>query len=281
MTVLTHTRIAFIGSGVMGEAMIKALLNRELVMREQIVASDPHIERCEELRQRYSVRVTTDNVMAVHGADVVVLSVKPQVMPRVMSELARANDGIQQSLIVSIAAGVKLQTLIEGLQNPHVVRAMPNTPSQIGMGMTVWTAAPSVTEPQIAQARTLLGAFGDEMYVEDERFLDMATALNGTGPAYVFMFMESLIDVGVHMGLSRRDAERLVLQTMRGAVEYATQSKLHPAELRNQVTSPGGTSAEAIYHLEKGGLRTVIADGVWAAYRRSLELGEANSKKGN
>lgn len=274
---LSNTTIAFIGSGVMGEAMIKALISRQLVQPAQIIAADPHSERCEELRRLYGVQVTTDNGLAAKRADVIVLSVKPQVMSKVLPELRQAAEST--ALILSIAAGITINTLTSGLSNPHVVRAMPNTPSQIGMGMTVWTAAPSVTEAQIAQARVLLGAFGDEMYAEDERFLDMATALNGTGPAYVFMFMEALIDVGVHMGLSRRDAERLVLQTMRGSVEYATQSKAHPAELRNQVTSPGGTSAQAIYELEKGGLRTVIADGVWAAYRRSRELGEANSKK--
>ncbi len=114
---------------------------------------------------------------------------------------------------------------------------------------------------------------GEYIYVDDERYLDMATALSGSGPAYIFMFMEALIDAGVHMGFSRRDAERLVLQTMRGSVEYAEASGLHPAQLRNQVTSPGGTSAEAIYYLEKGGLRTVISRAVWAAYERSVALG--------
>lgn len=274
---LNNTKLAFIGSGVMGEAMINALVARNLVQPSQITASDPHVGRCEELHQRYGVKVTTDNVAAVSEADIVVLSVKPQVMPKVMAELKPVVG--RSSLMLSIAAGVTIQTMVEGFDNPLVVRSMPNTPSQIGMGMTVWTASASVGEPHIAQARALVGAFGDEMYVEDERFLDMATALNGTGPAYVFMFMESMIDVGVHMGLSRRDAERLVLQTMRGSVAYASHTMLHPAELRNQVTSPGGTSAEAIYQLEKGGLRTVIADGVWAAYRRSRELGEENGKK--
>jgi len=150
---------------------------------------------------------------------------------------------------------------------------MPNTPAQIGQGITVWTATPEVPEAQHEQARMLLGALGDEIYMDDERYLDMATALSGTGPAYVFMFMEALIDAGVHMGFSRRDAERLVMQTIRGSVAYAEASGLHPAQLRNQVTSPGGTSAEAIYHMEKGGLRTVISRAVWAAYRRSVALG--------
>jgi len=153
------------------------------------------------------------------------------------------------------------------------VRAMPNTPAQIGAGITVWTATKVVSETERGQAQALLGALGEEIYMDDEKYLDMATALSGTGPAYVFLFMEALIDAGVHMGFSRRDAEKLVLQTVRGSVDYAKQSGNHQAVLRNQVTSPGGTSAEAIYELEKGGLRTVISDAVHAAYRRSVELG--------
>jgi pyrroline-5-carboxylate reductase len=269
---LLNATLAFIGSGVMGEAMIKGLLGRDMVAPAQIIASDVHPDRCETLTAMYDIRTTLHNAEAAAGADVIVLSVKPQVMEKVLPELR----GIVKpdSLLLSIAAGVTIDAIGTGAGNRRVVRAMPNTPGQIGLGMTVWTAESGVDERQRHQAKLMLGALGDEMYVEDERFLDMATALNGTGPAYVFMFMEALIDVGVHMGLPRRDAERLVLQTVRGSVEFAMQSRLHPAEMRNQVTSPGGTSAEAIYHLEKGGLRTVIADGVWAAYRRSQALGE-------
>lgn len=276
MTVLNAT-LAFIGSGVMGEAMIKGLLHRELVSPSQIIASDVHVDRCETLKAMYDIRATVHNAEAASGADVVVLAVKPQVMEKVLPDIRTVIK--PDTLVLSIAAGVTLDAIASSGGSSHVVRAMPNTPGQIGQGMTVWTARPDVNETQRHHARVMLGALGDEMFVEDERFLDMATALNGTGPAYVYMFMEALIDVGVHMGLPRRDAERLVLQTVRGSVEYATQSNLHPAELRNQVTSPGGTSAEAIYHLEKGGLRTVIADGVWAAYRRSQALGEENSRK--
>lgn len=273
---LLNTTLAFIGSGVMGEAMMKGLLHRELVNASQVSASDVHADRCDMLRALYGVRTTVNNAEAAKDADVVVLSVKPQVMERVLPEIRSVVK--PDALILSIAAGVTLDTIATRAGNRHIVRAMPNTPGQIGQGMTVWTASADVTEAQRQQSRVMLGALGDEMFVEDERFLDMATALNGTGPAYVFMFMEALIDAGVHMGLPRRDAERLVLQTVRGSVEYAMQSHMHPAEMRNQVTSPGGTSAEAIYQLEKGGLRTVIADGVWAAYRRSQALGE-NSRK--
>jgi pyrroline-5-carboxylate reductase len=206
-----------------------------------------------------------------------VLSTKPQVMGQVAQSMA--GEGQHASLILSILAGVRIQTIADGLKNSAVVRAMPNTPAQIGQGITVWTATDDVPELGRTQARALLGALGEEIFLDDEKFLDMATALSGSGPAYVFLFMEAMIDVGVHLGFSRRDAERLVMQTMRGSVEYARQSSMHPAQLRNQVTSPGGTSAAALYELERGGLRTVMADGVWAAYKRSVELGDAQEKK--
>jgi len=155
-----------------------------------------------------------------------------------------------------------------------VVRAMPNTPAQIGQGITVWMATPDVTPEQVKLIKQILSALGPEIQVEEENYLDMATALSGTGPAYVFLFLEALIDSGVHLGFPRRIAEQLVLQTLRGSVEYYSQQKLHPAALRNQVTSPGGTSAAALYYLEKAGFRTAISRAIWAAYERSQELGK-------
>ncbi|MCS7072693.1 MAG: pyrroline-5-carboxylate reductase, partial [Anaerolinea sp.] len=265
--------IAFIGGGVMAEAMIGGLVKRDLLASDQVIVSEPRPERGQELVDRYGVRALNDNAEACRQADIIVLATKPQVMGQVARSVGTAAR--HASLIVSILAGVRISTLADGMQNPAVVRAMPNTPAQIGQGITVWTATPSVNEAGLTQARSLLGALGEEIFMEDEKFLDMATALSGTGPAYVFMFMEALIDAGVHLGFARRDAERLVLQTLRGSVEYAMQSDMHPAPLRNQVTSPGGTSAAAIYEMEKGRLRTVIADAVWAAYRRSVELGDA------
>lgn len=268
---LQDVTIAFIGSGAMGESMIKGLLNKKLVAPAQIIAADPRPERVEELAATYGLRPTTDSAEAAEAADILVLSVKPQVLDHVMPEVR--HGARTAKLVLSIIAGARIKTIADGVANPGVVRSMPNTPAQIGQGITVWTATEEVLPPQRAQAETLLSAFGEQIYVEDERYLDMATALSGSGPAYVFLFMEALIDAGVHMGFSRRDAEKLVLQTVRGSVEYAEASGLHPAQLRNQVTSPGGTSAEALYHLEKGGLRTVIARSVWAAYQRSVELG--------
>lgn len=275
--VFENKTVAFIGSGVMAEAMIGGLLGKSLLTADQIVASDVREERAQELTARYGIRAGTDNAAAAESADILVVSVKPQVFPQV-ARTVRGHAG-GASLVLSILAGVKIRTIAEGLLNPSVVRAMPNTPAQIGQGITVWTATPEVPEPQREQARVLLRALGEEIFMEDEKFLDMATALSGTGPAYVFLFMEAMIDAGVHMGFSRRDAEKLVMQTMRGSVEFASQTGLHPAELRNQVTSPGGTSAEAIYHLEKGNLRTVLARAVWAAYQRSVALGGGEIKK--
>ncbi|MEZ4666695.1 MAG: pyrroline-5-carboxylate reductase [Anaerolineae bacterium] len=266
-----NTTVSFIGSGVMAEAMIKGLLGKGLIPASQIIASDTREDRIKELAEKYGLKGTTDNDEAAENAEILVLSIKPQVLAEIMPEVRRGARATK--LVLSIIAGAKIKTIADGVANPSVVRAMPNTPAQIGQGITVWTATPEVLAPQREQAEALLGALGDQIFVDDERYLDMATALSGTGPAYVFMFMEALIDAGVHMGFSRRDAERLVLQTMRGSIEYAEQSGLHPAQLRNQVTSPGGTSAEAIYHLEKGGLRTVISRAVWAAFQRSVALG--------
>lgn len=263
--------VSFIGGGVMGEAMMKGLISQRLVEPQQIIVADPREDRGAELSERYGIRYTRDNEEAADAANILVLSIKPQVFDLVLPTVRRGAHSA--SLVLSILAGVRIERIANGLANASVVRAMPNTPAQIGQGITVWTATPEVRPRELEQARKLLGALGEELYMDNEQYLDMATALSGSGPSYVFLFMEALIDAGVHMGFSRRDAEKLVLQTMRGSVEYAAASGLHPAQLRNQVTSPGGTSAEALYHMEKGGLRTVVSRAVWAAYQRSSALG--------
>ena len=263
--------IAFVGSGIMAEAMIKGLLRQGLVLPGQMVASGPRRERAQELFDRYQVRTTTDNLDAVRGAELVVLAVKPQVLGPVLQELGGAIA--PETLVLSIVAGAPMGTIQEKLGAAAVVRVMPNTPAQIGMGISVWTATEATTEVQRQQALAILTARGEEVYVGDEGYLDMATALSGTGPAYVFLLMEAMVDAGVHLGFSRHVSERLVIATLRGSVEYARQSPRHLAALRNQVTSPGGTSAEALYHLEKGGLRTVLSRAIWAAYQRSRALG--------
>lgn len=264
--------ITFIGPGAMAEAMLSGLIRQNLASPEHLLVSGPRAERGLQLQTRYGVQPFTDNAAAAGQADVVVLSVKPQRLSGVMENLK--NSIRPDALVLSIIAGATLRKISRGLGHDLVVRSMPNTPAQIGEGITVWTASSAVTDDQKAVARSILGALGQEVFVEDEHYLDMATALSGTGPAYVFMFMEAMIDAGVHMGFPRRIAEQLVVQTIRGSVDFYQTNDVHVAALRNQVTSPGGTSAEALYYLEKAGFRTAISRAIWAAYQRSLELGK-------
>jgi pyrroline-5-carboxylate reductase len=261
-------RVGIIGAGAMAEAMIGGLIARGGV---QIVASHPRPERRELLAERYAIHAVAANADAARGAEIVVLAVKPQMLRRVMDELATELD--DEQVVLSIVAGATLGTLSVGLNHAAVVRSMPNTPAQIRRGITVWAASSACSSRQHGLAQAVLSALGDERQVADEEFVAMATALSGTGPTYLFAVMEALIDAGVHMGFPRGLAHDLVVATLVGSSEYAQQSELHPAQLRNAVTSPGGTSAAAIYELEKGRLRTVLSDAVWAAYRRTQELG--------
>lgn len=269
-----NQKITFIGPGVMGEAMIAGLIRQNVAQPTEMVASGPSLERGDELKSRYGIKTMTDNAAAASMADVVVLSVKPQ---RLDTVLVGMQGSIQpDALVLSIVAGAPIAKISGILQHESVVRSMPNTPAQIGKGITVWTAAPAVTSDQKEMARKILAALGDEIFLEEEYYLNMATALSGTGPAYVFLFMEAMVDAGVHLGFPRRVAEKLVEQTVRGSVDFYTRSAdpVHLARLRNQVTSPGGTSAAALYYLEKAGFRTAISRAVWAAYERSRELGK-------
>lgn len=271
MTSLENKIMAFIGAGVMAEAMIQGLLNKRLLPPQNIIAADPFETRGQQLYERYGLQFTTDNATAVQRADIVVLSTKPQVMPLVLTDIHQ--QMAENTLILSVAAGIKLQMIIAGTGRSHVVRAIPNTPAQIGQGMTVWVPAPDISAEEQTLTKQILGAMGEDLQVNDEKYIDMATAINGSGPAYIFLIMEAMIDAGVHMGFSRQDAQKLVQQTLLGSVAYAIDSGKHPAELRNQVTSPGGTTAAALSEMERGGLRTVLADGIWAAYNRSRTLG--------
>jgi len=281
---LEGARLAFIGCGVMAEAIIAGLLRKQLVRAEQIVGSHPRPARREELYTKYAVRMFEGNreaALAAHppelstetarGGSLVILAIKPQRLSKVLQELKGAIH--PEQLVISIVAGARTETIAGELFHPAIVRTMPNTPAQIGQGMTAWTATPAVSEAQEREVCAMLEALGKAMRVENERQIDMATALSATGPTYIFLVMEALIDAGVHMGFSRHVAQDLVLQMMLGSVLFAQESHKHPAELRNMVTSPGGTSAEAIYQMEKGSLRTVLSKAVWAAYQRAEALG--------
>jgi len=288
---LEGARLAFIGCGVMAEAIMAGLLRKELVTAEQIVGSHPRAARREELFEKYSVRMFESNreaALAAHpkeesievgrAGSLVILAVKPQRLNKVLQELKGAIHPDQ--LVVSIVAGARSETIASQLVHPAVVRTMPNTPAQIGQGMTAWTTTPEVSEAQEREVVAMLEALGKASRVENERQIDMATALSATGPTYIFLVMEALVDAGVHMGFSRHVAQDLVQQMMLGSVLFARESKKHPAELRNMVTSPGGTSAEAIYQMEKGSLRTVLSKAVWAAYQRAEALGGKKKDEG-
>ena len=265
--------ISFIGSGVMAEAMISGLIKNEIFDKNSIISSDPRLNRIKELENDYGITSFTDNAEAGCRGDVLVLSIKPQAIEKVFGDI---KDCIKPDvLILSIVAGVPIERIVNGLHRKKVVRAMPNTPAQIGKGITVWTSSKEVSASQQEIVRKILGAFGSEIYFEEEYYLDMATALSGTGPAYVFMFMEAMVDAGVHLGFPRHIAEELVTQTVSGSVEYFRKrdDPVHLARLRNQVTSSGGTTAAALYYLEKAGFRTAISRAIWAAYERSKELG--------
>jgi pyrroline-5-carboxylate reductase len=272
MSTLAGRSIATVGSGVMAEGMISGLLRGELVTPDQIVASHPRQERREALTAAHGIRTVGSNAEAVQGADVILLAIKPQMLVRVAREIGPALKPGQ--LVISILAGATTKALTGLLDHREVVRAMPNTPAQLGRGVTVWYATPESSAAHRAQAAALLGTLGMQIEVDDEKFVAMATAVSGTGPTYVFLVMEALIDAAVHLGFPRQVAHDLVVETLEGSTVFAKQSGMHPAELRNMVTSPGGTSAAALHELESGRLRTVLSEAVWAAFRRTVELGE-------
>ncbi len=264
------SRLAVVGTGVMAEAITSGLLRQGLLAPSQVTCSHPRPARRDQLRLTLGVDVTADNGKAVEGADLVLLAVKPQVLPRVLPEVSHKLTA--GALVVSIVAGASTKVLGRALGHPPLVRAMPNTPAQIGAGMTVWFSTPDVGPADLRRAQLLLAALGEEIQVQDEAQVAMATAVSGTGPTYTLLFIESLIDAAVHLGFPRHVARRLVLSTASGSVAFAAQSNKHVSELRDMVTSPGGTSAEALAALERGRFRTVLSDAVWAAYRRTVQL---------
>jgi pyrroline-5-carboxylate reductase len=265
-------KIAFIGGGNMGEAILGALLEKKLSVPADISVSDISEPRRQYLKKQYGVAVTAKNSEAITDKDVVVLAVKPQNLPEVMTDLKGSLQ--PEQLVLSIVAGVRINTICRGLGHRRVVRSMPNMPAQIGLGISGWTATADVTGEQKGWARAILGAMGKEIYFDGEKYLDMVTAVSGSGPAYLFLFAESLIDAAVNLGLSRDKAEELVSQTLLGAAHLMQKSGKPPAELRRNVTSRGGTTERAIQVFEEAGLARIVSEAVKAACQRARELGE-------
>ncbi len=261
-------KVAIIGGGVMGEAILHAALERNVFDPAMVTICEKLEHRRDQLQSEYGVAVTTDATEAMRAADLVVLSVKPQEMYTVHGMLS------DETALLSIMAGVRISALRKEFHHERIIRVMPNTPVAAKAGMSVWTATDSVTGPQRDLARGLLGAIGREMYVEDESKLDMATAVSGSGPGYVFLFIEAMIEGAVLIGLTRAQAEETVLQTFYGAAVYAQESGRSAAELRALVTSPAGTTAAGLLELEKGAVRASVIECIRAAHRRAQELGE-------
>lgn len=269
-------KIAFLGTGNMGEAMVKGLLAAGKAAPEGIVCSDPRAERREEIRKRYGVHVTGDNRAAAAQADVVVISVKPQIIGTLLEEIAPAIDA--RKLVISIAAGVPISAIAQKLgAGVRIVRTMPNTPALVLAGATALARGPHATEVDLEQAMALFEAVGVAVVVE-EHHLDAVTGLSGSGPAFVFMAIEALADGGVKVGLARPVALRLAAQAVLGSAKLVLETNQHPGHLKDMVTSPGGTSIAGIHALESGGFRASLIAAVEAATRRSRELGEEAAK---
>jgi len=263
--------IAFLGAGNMAEALVKGLLRAGVAEPREIVCSDRNEARGPELTQRYGVRFTRSNREAVEQCELVVLSVKPQVMNKLLSEIAPAlND---QKLVISIAAGVPIAAIERKLgRGVRIIRTMPNTPALVGAGATALAAGEHATDDDLRQARALFDAIGKTVVV-DEPLLDAVTGLSGSGPAYIFLIIEALSDAGVKVGLPRATAQELAAQTVLGSAKLLIETGEHPGRLKDQVTSPGGTAIAGLHTLEAGGLRTTLMNAVEAATRRSKELG--------
>ena len=264
-------KLAFIGGGVMGEAIISALLAKGIAQAADISVCDIVARRRRHLERTYGIKAMDSSAPAIKGSDIVVLAVKPQEFPAAAQGIGGRLKADQT--VLSIMAGISTATIRDRLGHEAIVRAMPNTPAQIGEGMTVWTATAAVSPQRRRSVREVLGALGQEIYVEDEKYIDMATAVSGSGPAFIFLVMEALIDAAVHIGMRREMAAPIVVQTLLGSARYAQTTGKHPADLRNMVTSPGGTTAEGLLALEEAGIRAAFAEAIMAAYAKAKQLG--------
>lgn len=269
-------RIAFLGAGNMANAIIRGLLRAGLA-KEKITATVRRDEKRLELESAYGIAVTFDNVAAAKDAEVVVLCVKPQALDKLLTQIAPSID--RSKLIVSVAAGVPIAAIERRLgAGARIVRTMPNTPSLVGMGATALATGEHATEDDLKLATAMFDSVGITTVVEEYQ-LDAVTGLSGSGPAYIFLILEALSDAGVKVGLSRHQALKLAAQTVLGSAKLQIETNQHPGQLKDQVTSPGGTAIAGLHTLEAGGLRTTLIDAVEAATRRARELGEAFLQK--
>lgn len=275
-TMRIDQKLAFIGAGNMAEALMRGLLSTGASAPERVYASDRNDDRLEQLAREHGIR-TGSNVEVAQAADIVVLAVKPQIMDRVLREIAPAITS--EKLVISVAAGVPIEAMARRLvPAARIIRTMPNTPALVGAGATALAAGEHVTKDDLEVAVRIFRSIGRTV-VLDEVQLDAVTGLSGSGPAYVFLIVEALSDAGVKVGLSRKDAMALAAQTVFGAAKLVLESGEHPGMLKDKVTSPGGTAIAGLHTLEAGGLRTTLINAVESATHRSRELGEEFLKR--
>lgn len=274
--------VGIIGAGVLGEALLARLVigrsrrsggsEQAVIGRESCKIFDVSFERAQKVARLGDNCEAVESVSeVVNGSDLVIIAVKPQNITSLFKEM---NGVIQpHTVMLSVMAGTKIGTLMDGIGCKKVIRSMPNTPVAMGQGVVVWAASEDVNEDELEAASIIFRQLGDHIFVKDEQFIDMATAISGSGPAYVYLAMESLVDAAVHLGFPRAVAVKLVQGTFQGTAAYAKADNKHLAAMRNEITSPGGTTAAALYVLEKGGIRTALNDAVFAAYRQANKLG--------
>ncbi len=271
VSILASQRIGFIGAGNMAEALIRGLVRGNHIPAQQVLASAPRQDRLDELASDYGIAVTTSNQQVAAQCSVVVLSVKPQILETVLREIS---DSLAPgALLVSVAAGVDTGTIEQAVaEGVRVVRAMPNTPALVGAGATAIAAGKHAAAADLATARAMFDAVGITVELA-ETHLDAVTGLSGSGPAYIFLILEALADAGVKVGLARRNAQRLAAQTVMGSAKMLLDTDEHPGQLKDMVTSPGGTAIAGLHTLEQGGLRTTLINAVETATKRAKELG--------
>jgi len=269
---MNQHHLAFLGAGNMAEAIIRGLLRSSTCAPAQITATARRAARLEALGTQYGIRTTSDNAAAVREADIVILSVKPQVLDGLLTTIAPALS--PETLVISVAAGVPIAAMERRLgAGTRIIRAMPNTPSLVGAGACAISPGAHATAEDVERALTIFRSVGIATEVE-ESLLDAVTGLSGSGPAYIFLIIEALSDAGVKVGLPRYTALELAAQTVLGSARLLIETGAHPGTLKDQVTSPGGTAIAGLHTLESGGLRTTLMDAVESATRRSRELGD-------
>ena len=265
-------KIAVIGAGMMGSAIITGVVKNEVLDPEDIYISDPDTEKVKRLQALLGTNPAASNAEAVEGADVILIAVKPQFLADAMHSVRDIVS--DEALVMTIVAGVPVSYYLHELDVKRVVRIMPNTPAQVGEGVCAWFATDGVSIAQKELVQKILASLGVEFEVKRETDLDLVTAVSGSGPAYVYLFIESMVDAAVQMGLPRPLSEKIVLQTVYGSAAYMKHAEKHPVILKNEVTSPGGTTAAALAAMEKEGLRTAVTEGMLACLRKTIELGK-------